>query len=716
MARYQKHMRFATSQGKLGAPKNATARPLVFNFKMSDVRGLWALWAAALALLAALGPVEPLRAAALPQTEQSAPGITRQLYLLPAESTTVQLQTHVANFSVVDAGEGAVSVYADAAYTLNNTGREPATLPLLLFLGTGSVEPQDVSLMVESQVVGLTPHESGYAAQIEIGADTRLTLQLRYRLLLDDAPLATVRYAPSILRRWPGGISLRVEVSLPNSIPRESWTTVAPDTWTYATTGADVTAVRWLYDAGMPQEPFAVQFVNPAIFAQVQAAEAATAANGPAAGFLALGDLYRTLSEADAAAEPVRERFAAQAIAAYADGVARHSSAAGDELARLHIGLAGIYRSRSVTASEGMEQYAAAMAEEAGLALALLPAEDSRRSELLQWRADGLQLALARAMTAGEWSRADTLLDELMTLPPEIVDPAMLAQQRQALLVQQALQLLARGEREAAITLAGPEIVGEVAMPPPELQPLFARWQITTTAEADGVQIDALGFVQPGRMEEARQTLTLAASRWQSAGAEAEPPEAADDQIRLRLKLPHNVDGALLATHLPASADWTLLAAAVAQAEPKVETSTRLFWRDVRISRPLDLHTAGDQWNALAANLEHQAATLATEADSGAQSDAEAALRRQIQAVNYRNTAESWRSLARDSWLLYRFETAPGDGTLVDGERVWYATVKSPPLVFSVQTQTVNTNLLAGFGVLMAVFVTGVSGLLWRLM
>ncbi len=705
MARYQKHMRFATSQEKLGVPLHSQARPLVF--RRGGARCLWALWAIALALL---GLVAPLGAAPLLQAEQSAPGVTRQLYLLPADTTTVRLQTHVANLSVVEAGGGEVAVYVDAAYTLNNPRREAVTVPLLLFLGTGSTAPQDVSLMVENQVVGLTPRDGGYAAQIEIGAEARLTLRLRYRVLPDDALLTTVRYAPSVLQRWPGGISLRVEISLPNSIPRESWTMVAPDTWNYTAAGADVIAIRWLYDAGMPQDAFMVQFMRPAIYAQVQAAEAATAANGPAGSFLALGDLYRALSEA--AAEPVRERFAAQAIAAYADGVARHSSVASDELARMHIGLAGIYRSRSVAASEGVDQYAAAMAEEAGLALALLPAEDSRRSELLQWRADGLRLALERAIATRDWSRAGKLVEDLAELPPEIVDPAALAQQRQALLVEQALQLLARGEREAAITLAGPEIVGGVAMPPSELQPLFARWQITATAKAGSVEIDAVGFAQSERADEARQALALAVDRWQSAGTAAEAPDSAGDLVRLRLELPRGFNGAMLATHLPASADWALLGTVLAQAEPRIETSTRLFWRDVRISRPLDLRSAGEQWNALATNLERQAATLAAEAEG----DAEAALRRQIQAVNYRNAAENWRGLARDSWLLYRFESEPGDGMLVDGARSWYATVKSPPLVFSVQTQTVNTNLLAGFGVLMAIFVTGLSGLLWRLM
>ena len=691
-----------------------------------SVRCALALWAVVLVTLLSMGPAGTAQAAtehvpALPQAEQPAQGVTRQLYVLPAESTTVRLQTHVANLSVIDAADGGVSVYLDAAYALSNPGTETVALPLLLFLGTGRAAPQDVSLMVDNQVVGLTPRDDGYAAQVEVDADARLTLRLRYRVQLDDAPLATVRYAPSILRRWPGGVSLRVEVALPISIARESWTMVTPDTWSYAASGAEVTAVKWLYDAGMPEEPFVVQFVKPAVFAQIQAAETASAANGPAGSFLALGDLYRALSEAEAAPAPVRARFLAQAIAAYADGAARQSTATGDELARMHVGLAGIYRGRTVTAEAGAEQYAAAMVEEAALALALLPAEDSRRGELMQWRADGLRLALEQALAGGDWSRAGRLVEELAALPAGIVDAEMLAQQRRTLLVEQALQLLARGERNAAIALAGPEIVGNVAMPPVELQPIFASWQITATVKAEIVEIDAVGQPYPERADEARQTLSDVSALWRSAAdgrgpsgvtADLAQAEQTGGPIRLRVELPQAADGAAPATYLPVVADWALLRAVLAQVDPQVEKTSRLFWQDVRVSQPLDLRSAGEQWNAMAVNLDRQAAELTAQVEG----DAEAALRRQIQAVNYRNVAESWRGLARDSWLLYQFAGEQSAGAPAGEARSWYATVKSPPLVFSVQAQTVNANLLAGFGVLVAVFVAGLSGLLWWLM
>ena len=317
----------------------------------------------------------------------------------------MKLQTHVALLSVIDSGGSPASVYMDAAYMLSNPAAEAVTLPLLLFLGTGVASPQDVSLMLGNEVVGLTPSEGGYAAQIEMEAEARLTLRLRYRVAADEAPLTTVRYAPAVLRRWPGGISLRVEVAMPNSIARESWTALAPDTWSYAASDVDVTAVKWLYDAGIPEEAFVVQFIQPAIFGQIQAATTATAANRSAGAFLSLGELYRTLAQAEAASPAAASRFMAQALAAYADGTTRQPSATGDEPARLHMGLASIYRDRSVTSAAGASTYAAAMAQEAARALALLPADDPRRAELLQWQADGLYMALEQAMTAEDWPR-----------------------------------------------------------------------------------------------------------------------------------------------------------------------------------------------------------------------------------------------------------------------------------------------------------------------
>ena len=150
-----------------------------------------------------------------------------------------------------------------------------------------------------------------------------------------------------------------------------------------------------------------------------------------------------------------------------------------------------------------------------------------------------------------------------MAMPPDIVDPAMLAQHRQALLVQQALQLLARGERERPSLWLGRRSWATSPCRRPNSSP--ARWQITMTAKAESVTINAVGLSSDARTQEARALARR--SRWQTVGVEAELPEAADGEIRLQMELPHGVDGAVLATHLPASADWALLAAVLAQAE-----------------------------------------------------------------------------------------------------------------------------------------------------
>ena len=83
----------------------------------------------------------------------------------------------------------------------------------------------------------------------------------------------------------------------------------------------------------------------------------------------------------------------------------------------------------------------------------------------------------------------------------------MIEEGRQIVLVQQALQLLQRGEHEAAAALAGSEITAESAATPPDLQPLFAAWHITATAKPDTMHVDIEGIPEPGREVEAQGTV-----------------------------------------------------------------------------------------------------------------------------------------------------------------------------------------------------------------
>ena len=112
----------------------------------------------------------------------------------------------------------------------------------------------------------------------------------------------------------------------------------------------------------------------------------------------------------------------------------------------------------------------------------------------------------------------------------------------------------------------------------------------------------------------------------------------------------------------------------------------------------------------MALNLEQEASRISKDELAG---DAKTLLHAAIRAANYRNTAETWRSLARDSWLLFQF----GLGDESDGKpRAWYATSTSPPMTYSVQTQSLDMNLVAGMAALGLALVAGLSGLLWWLM
>ncbi len=338
---------------------------------------------------------------------QSVTGMTKQLYLLPAEDPLVQLQTHTVNLYVTDNGDGSVSVFMDAVYRVKNDTDEAIPLPLILYPGIGSAPTQDVSLTIGGQFLSLSPAAGGgLASEVEIPADSQVVFRLQYRVIVDDTPLVSVRYAPSVLRRWRGPTSTRIEYSLPNSIVRESWTQAIPDTWSYATSTPGTTAIKWLYDSAIPNEEFVVQFIAPDTWVQIQNANASTGAGGPASSFLAQGDLYRSLAETEPANRLIRERFEAQAIAAYSDGIALHSSAPSADVAQMHIRLAALYRDRAARPTHDTVPYSALMVDETTTALSLLEPNDGRRVEIQQWLADGLRILFDDARSQNDWQKA----------------------------------------------------------------------------------------------------------------------------------------------------------------------------------------------------------------------------------------------------------------------------------------------------------------------
>ena len=652
---------------------------------------------------------------------QGTPGASPQLYLLPQDASTsdVVLETHIAVLRVLETAGGAQAVM-DARYSLRNPAEEAVTVPIrLLFGGDRSLGPvQSVSLTTGGEAVALTPSDDGgYTGVLDLAADGRMALRLTYQVTLGSGPLLTLRYAPAVLNAWAGNISLRVEFHTPDTIAAESWVEVTPATWRYSVLAeAGVTGLRWLYDFSAPDTPFRFQFVAPAVWADIVAAQTAAGGNAPVADFVRLGDLYRGLARA--ADATVRERYHAQAIAAYQAGLtsAGWGLAAPQDKAAVYLGLAGLYRSQVVNAPAAARPVDAELLVDAATqALSLLAAGDAQRNEATLWQADGLRLLLDQALARRDWPTAIVYLDRLTALPPELVDPAQLAEERNAILVQQALQLMEQGNREAALAVAGAAIAAAAVGPPPPAAGGFFGWPITVTAAPDALQMVVVGLTTPDRAETATNAFAQVVETWQAGLADdaasrqtrvildtTAAGSAADPSVRVTLDFAQGTNGFLLARLLPPRPDYALLRSLLTQLAPTVERRQALFWQEVVQRQPLDLATAVAEWSAIAAGLEQQA--LAFDAQSGnlASADpatAQAALTASIQAVNYRTAAADWRRLARQSWLQFTFRVDdPLFSPLRDEppSRAWTVTAGSPSQTLVFQTQMLDlTRLLA---------------------
>ncbi len=498
--------------------------------------------------------------------------------------------------------------------------------------------------------------------------------------------------------------------------------------------------------------------IAPDIWVQIQAAQQAAQPGSAPEMFANLGDSYRRLYLVAGGA--VRDRFYAQALAAYADGIAASNTGgdANNSLVALHVGLAGLYRDRVVNVDPTMvAKYAGLMVREAAAALSLLPGDDGRRRELLQWQADGLTVLVADARHRRDWQQALTFLDRLDQLPSGLVEAKVLDAERKAIMIQQALQLMEQGNRDAALAVAGPEIAGVDLTPPAQARSLFASWQVTITADGSRIDVKAIGVPATDRYQAANRALQTVVNLWRSEPSSATAMQrdytvtvkaldpismtgvqsrteniqksstgvtqtVAHPMIDLHIVMPSSAKGTALAEVLPPGADWALLRALLSQLGPAAEHKSRLFWQQVSLSQPMDLRGAGQEWLSMASGLERQAAAFEADSSAATASEttgAEAALTARIKAVNYRQEAEVWRGLARNSWILYTMEThepLAAGWSRSPSVRSWYASVTSPSQVFVLQTQVVNLGWLAVFAVLSLFGMIILAGVLWWLL
>ena len=453
--------------------------------------------------------------------------------------------------------------------------------------------------------------------------------------------------------------------------------------------------------------------------------------SGDLAAFRRLGDSYRSLylglpitSDGDAA---VKERFYAQALAAYTAGLERATAngASGAEAGALQAGLASLYRSRVLTAGGAVDaEYTALMVQAATAALAAMPQGDSRRRELVQWQADGLRQLLAEAQRRRDWDLVGTLLDQMAALPEPPLAPDALAEARRVATVLQALSLLESGQREAAMALAGPQVVDAQLQPEADLQSLFSSWRITTTMAPAGIELDIWVQSRAEQADAARSAFQQQIEAWRALPSRSQASMQIGESIlpdggvafQLGISLDGREAALTLAQGMAPGPDWVLLRALLEQVSPLVRTENRRLRRTISMEQTLDLRAAQAQWDAMADSLADQALAIEAESSGVNPNDAagvEAALRARIRAANYRSASQAWRLLGAGSWVTTRLTVSDdGDGPA----RAWLATPSTPAETYLLQAETVRSTRLLWALIATVVMLFALSALLWRLL
>ena len=646
--------------------------------------------------------------------------------LVPAESANLTLHTHLVDIVLEAIEGGGTQLRLNALYELRNDEKTPAAVSVrLLGDGFSIVTLDDVPLTFAS---GENGEEIG---QFEVAAGESAELQLNYSSELGRQAVQKIVYPVSSITQWNGPTSMRVDLTPGISVDTESWLGIEPDSWSYAPPGqTDDTALQWLYDGNLPGD-IAFAFVDPILWQQLQQADQAVESEATPEAYGALGDRYARIANAAAAAGngPAAARFRAQAVAAYTAGL-RNSTARGAspiDMAPLHAALAALYRGQVVDARGATDAaYAELMVLESGAALTGIMADDLRRPELENWQAEGLRLLLTDARRRDDITAALALIDRLAASPAGAANAEFLANEREALLVQQGLTLLEQGDRQAALAVAGDTIGDPTLQPAHEARSLFVRWTITARITDGGIELIAEMTPSDMRSEEARQLLDELVQRWRENPAtraiavEVSEGEAdavsAERDLRASFRLPKGANGVALSQSISTRADWALLRVLLSQLGPVIESQNEGLSRGLHVSQPIDLRGAGDAWKTMAATLEQQADELEAQAagTTGASTTTlESSLAARVQAANYRSAAQVWRDLARESSVEISLRT---EGSLSGAARSWLVTVASPPQMLDIQVQALDMRgvFLVTLGLLAGLFV--LASVLWRLL
>jgi hypothetical protein len=666
-------------------------------------------------------PKEPPQTILANRHTQIHPNDSAHLLVLPLTSSPARLLTHTVDATLnVDSAQPTFTV--QTTYRIHNPGREGLNLMLQVTRADpqrSAPLPEAVTLTLDGQPLTLQPTGEGdqRIAQISLGADGRRLLTLRYQLRLVEETLPAFRYPTVPLSAWGRAPeSWRISVQLPGEdtgiLPAESWVLTAPAGWTY--TGS---RLQWLEEGAFPAQPVTFQFIHPQLWLDLLETRRLLTAQPSLDLFLQLGTLYNRFYRSPQLGDGGRQRFYAQALASYVDGITygQQIGIAQADLALLHRALTALYRSRTIKADGQIDfAYVDLLVDEAQKTLAAFPPDDSRREEVTQWLAEGLRLQFRRAQQANQWPLAFARLEQMAPLPAHLVDPGWLAAERQMVQLQQALTLLEQDNEEAAVALAGDAIIDESLLPRPETRLIFASWQVTLTLQPDDTLIQLSTRPRSGREEIARQTFEQLAQAWSNVAADIETQAQPDGSYFIQLSNVSLSDQVALSQAIPSIADWTLLRTLLVSIDPTVQRSNRLIWQEVDISQRLDLRPVTDQWRGIGAMLEREASEvqLVTGAESNLSIEsAEAEIREQLRQIYLQQEAAAWQQVIRASTVHVQVQISGAEA-----ERAWIVQLTDPPQTISFHTEVLNLARLILTLFSLMILILALAGVLWLLL
>ena len=686
-----------------------------------------------------------------------APG-NGHLYILPgptADTDTdapITLTTHTVDIHWLSTEAGGPGtgitppIQVDSLYRLEN----PNVAPVSLILGVVPLDDDDIGPLGKSQgpaiavtlraagrEVTLQPNldKPGFVTQVTVPGSGRLDLLLSYQLALGSGSLGAnaltaIAYPIFPLEAWPGAPgSMRVSLFAPPLFPPESWLRTEPEGWTF-----DGSELRWLFEGRLPSSAFAFQAVHPGLWQEITNARRLAVPGASTAAYLDLAAAFRQIYTAPTLDETDRRSFYAQTLAAFTEGLtnAQKSAAPAQDMADLHMGLADLYRSQAV-GSDGRVDLGyvdlTITAVQDAVAAAPTGTPTHPAQEMNQWLVEGLRLKLSQAKSRQDWAAASVAVDALAALPAALADPAVVAQERRAIVLQQAIQLLNQDNQEAAIALAGPEIARTDLVPPPQVVSLIRAWQVgltVTLGAGDSSPVTILHMA--GRVATGQEEAALAAGQklealWADSQAQVQTDLGTDPQgqptLALTLRLADAATGPKLApAALLAGPEWMLLRTVLSQATPQSTASPTALWQEVDLSQRLDLRPTADQWRALAGDLRTQADQLDASSNAilnpAGESDlAEQVIQDRIRAANLRSAAQVWQGLADNSQIFVTL--ALGDGGAAS-TRSWVMTPQDAPATMHLTGHTLDRGraILALGGLILILLL--LAALLWRLM